>query len=70
MKRIRNLLFGVGIFAALGFGIGAAQAEASPTDQRRLCGKETSEGGCQTCCSLYNMDYAWGELGCGCVPWQ
>jgi hypothetical protein len=67
MKRIRNLLFGAGIFAALGFGLGAAQAEASPADQRRLCGRETSEGGCQSCCAYYGYGYFWDdELGCAC----
>jgi hypothetical protein len=67
MKRVRDLLFGVGMLAVLASGVSAAWAQPGPPERMRLCGKETTEGGCQTCCSLYGLNYGWGELGCACT---
>ena len=72
MKCVRNLLFGVGTFAALAVGAGAAVVDVQPLSaaEMRLCGAETDEGGCQLCCMWYGYDYGWDEeLGCACNPW-
>jgi len=67
MKRIRNLLFGVGVLAALGSGVSAVHAEATSLDLLRPCGKETTENACSLCCQDLGVPYYWDEeFGCAC----
>ena len=67
MMRIRNLLFGVAITAALGSGVGAARAEATALDKMVPCGTQTTEDACSRCCDRLGFPYYWDEeFGCAC----
>ena len=66
MTRIRSMLFGIAITAALGSGVQAARAEPLK-ETMRLCGKEPGEGSCASCCAYYGLSYYWSEsFGCAC----
>lgn len=68
MMRIRSAMFGLGITAALGFGIGAAQAEATSLEAAMVpCGTQQTESACAFCCQRLGMPYFWDdEFGCAC----
>ncbi|HEX5872638.1 MAG TPA: hypothetical protein VFY65_19545 [Longimicrobium sp.] len=66
MKRVRNLLSGVAMFAVLAFGVSAAWAQPARVDQGRPCAFEPDEDSCRDCCAWIGLDYVW-DGGCGCL---
>jgi hypothetical protein len=66
MKRVRNLLFGAGMFAVLASGVSAAWTQPARADQRP-CATQTTESACQACCAWIGLDYVWDNPGCGCL---
>jgi hypothetical protein len=72
MKRIHTIVFGAGIFAALGFG--SASAFAKPTTARAwfTCPyKPPTEGQCVTCCENFEMhDYQYDQFTNTCRCWS
>lgn len=69
MKRTRSLLLGLGVSAALGFGVASAFAEPVLETSRYICPFQRSEEGCAQCCAdagwpNYNYNPDTGECVC------
>lgn len=51
MKRVRNLLFGLGVFATLGFGAATAWAQPGTLQNRVICPFVNDPDACTNCCA-------------------
>jgi hypothetical protein len=66
MKRIRNLLFGLGVFATLGFGAATARAEVGTIESRIICPFVRSAEECTDCCASGDAFGTWDGATCTC----
>ena len=66
-SRVRSLVFGAGVAAALAFGATAAVAAPdSDTGQQFFCGFYASLESCDQCCGGYQA--SWEGIECWCGP--
>jgi len=69
MKSVRHLLFGVGIFASLGFGAASFFAKPAEAAASAVCPFYRFEDLCEQCCysylwTQYHFNPATGECRC------
>lgn len=69
MKSVKHLLFGVGIFASLGFGTASFFAKPAEAAAAAACRIHRHESGCAWCCysnqwTQYEYNHATGECRC------
>lgn len=66
MMRIRNMVFGVGVLATLGFGAATARAEVGTVESQVICPFVRSAEECTDCCADggFNADWAGGRCTC------
>lgn len=63
MNRIRNLLFGLGVFATLGFGVASATAQVGKAEEGPVCPFVRSYEECVDCCGGFG---SWSGSVCSC----
>jgi hypothetical protein len=66
MVRIRNLAFGAGVLATLGFGAVTARAEVGTMESQVICPFMRTAEECTDCCADGGFDSNWVGGHCTC----
>ena len=66
-KTTRNLLFGLGVFAALGFGGATAWAQPGTIQNRVICPFARDRDACINCCADGGQIGDWNGSSCNCI---